>query len=147
MLIYNSHSALSISPTIIIYCFIDDTVLSAILRPPERVSLNRVSKRCKAFLGNHLYIGLIMPGPTCTHSTLFAEQCWASAAMPSVLGLARLQKALQLSSTFTQASLLPKRLVCRMTLRSRISWRHSPKSRRLHHLREHSPQHPAVRRP
>ena len=75
-------------------------MLSAILRPPERVSLNRVPNRCKAFLGNHLYIGLIMPGPTCTHSTLFAEQCWASAAMPSMLGLAGIQKALQLSSTF-----------------------------------------------
>lgn len=88
-----------------------------------------------------------MPGATCAQSILFAEQGWASAAMPSMGGLARIQRALELRFTFIQASLLPKWLVCRMTLRSRISWGRSPKPQRLHRLKEHSPQHPAVRRP
>lgn len=65
-----------------------------------------------------------MTDPTCTHSTLFAEQSWARTAMPSMLGLAQIQRALQLSSPFIQASLLPKRLVCRMILRIRIIWGH-----------------------
>lgn len=53
-----------------------------------------------------------MTDPSCPDSTLFAEQSWARAVMPSMLGLAHIQRALQLSSTFFQASLLPKRLVC-----------------------------------
>lgn len=88
-----------------------------------------------------------MPGPACTHFVLFAEQNWVSAAMLSMLGLARVQRAPELRSKLIQVSLLPKQLVCRTTLRSRISWGHSPKPQRLHHLRKYSAQHPAARRP
>lgn len=88
-----------------------------------------------------------MPGPACTHFVLFTERNWVSAVMPSMLGLAWVQRAPELRSKLIQASLLPKQWVCRMTLRSRIIWGHSPKPQRLHRLRKHSAQHPAARRP